>query len=139
MRRLPASDTRALPKDRTRPVSDAIPLTRATTGDDRGSRPTELAADDRPRVIVPLEKRLSQPAPAPSLQDRLSQPVPPAVPARVDIASAPSLEERLSSGPVPPRAYPRLLGGGFSQPEIRRFQANGPRGNILPHLIISIT
>ena len=104
MRRLPASDTRALSEDRTRPVADAIPLARATAGDDRGSRPTELAADDRPRVIVPLEERLSQPAPTPSLQDRLSQP---AVPARVDIGSAPSLEERLSSGPVPPRTYPR--------------------------------
>ena len=99
MRRLPASDTRALPEDRTRPVSDAIPLARATAGDDRGSRPTELAADDRPRAIVPLEKRPSQPAPTPCLQDRLSQPVPPAVPARVDIGSAPSLEERLSSDP----------------------------------------
>ena len=95
MRRLPASDTRVLPKDHTRPVADTIPLARATAGDDRGPRPTELAADDRPRGIVPLEERLSQPGPTPSLQDRLSQP---AVPARMDIGSAPSLEERLSSG-----------------------------------------
>ena len=96
MRRLPASDIRALPEDRTRPVADAIPLARATTGDDQGSHPTELAADERPRGIVPLEERLLQLAPTPSLQDRLSQP---AVPARGDIAAAPSLEERLSSGP----------------------------------------
>ena len=93
VRRLPASDTRALPEDRTHQVSDAILVARETAGDDRGSRPTELAAHDRPRGIVPLEERLSQPAPTPSLQDRLSQPVPPAVPARVDITSGPSLEE----------------------------------------------
>ena len=110
IRRLPGSDTRALPpnsEDRTRPVADSIPLTRATADDDRGTRGTSLAADDRPRANVPLEERLSQPAPTPSLQDRLSQSVPAVVPPRVDIASAPSLEERLSSGPVPPRAYAR--------------------------------
>ncbi|KAH0828091.1 hypothetical protein J3R83DRAFT_3750 [Lanmaoa asiatica] len=111
IRPLPASDARALlppsSEDRARPVGDSMPLTRATTEDDRGARGTSLAADDRPRANVPLEERLSQAAATPSLQDRLSQPVPVVVPARVDIASAPSLEERLSLGPVPPRVYAR--------------------------------
>ena len=109
IRRLPGSDTRALPpnsEDRTRPVGDSIPHSRTTAEDDRTARATSLAADDRPRANVPLEERLSQPAPTPSLQDRLSQPVSTAVPARVDIAPTPSLEERLSSGPVP-RNYAR--------------------------------
>ncbi|KAG6375602.1 hypothetical protein JVT61DRAFT_3168 [Boletus reticuloceps] len=109
IRRLPGSDNRGLPpstEDRSRPVTDSVPFSRATAEDDRSVRATPLAADDRPRANVPLEERLSQPGPTPSLQDRLSQPVPPVVPARAEIASAPSLGERLSSGPVP-RPYPR--------------------------------
>lgn len=110
IRRPPGSDTRALPpssEDRIRPVADSVPLARATAEDERSARAPSLAAEDRSRTNVPLEERLSQPAPTPSLQDRLSQPAPAAAPARPDIASAPSLEERLSSAPVPPRAYAR--------------------------------
>jgi len=45
--------------------------------------------------------------PTPSLQDCLRQPIFGVVPARVDIATAPSMEERLSLGPVPPRPCAR--------------------------------
>lgn len=107
IRPLPGSDTRSLPpssEDRVRPAGEVVPSARATAEDDRGPRATSLAVDDRPRVTLPLEERLSQAAPAPSLQDRLSQPTPAVVPPRVDIP--PSLEERLSLGPVS-RTYVR--------------------------------
>jgi len=87
--------------------------------DDRGMHATPLAADDRPRANITLEERLLHPAPIPSLQDHLSQPASAVSPARVDIAPAPSLEGRLSSGPVPPRAYPRsvsIAGGDLHAP-----------------------
>ncbi|KIJ18487.1 hypothetical protein PAXINDRAFT_97280 [Paxillus involutus ATCC 200175] len=110
----PGLDSRALPassEDRaSRPLlssDDPVTIIRggAGAGDDRGARATSLAADERPaRTIVPLEERISQPAPTPSLQDRLSQPGPAVVPTRVDVARQPSLEERLSHAPVPATA-----------------------------------
>ncbi|KAF9241770.1 hypothetical protein BU15DRAFT_73119 [Melanogaster broomeanus] len=108
MRPPPGPESRALlpsSEDRSSrlPLSsdDPVAITRTGADDDRGARATSLVADERPaRTTVPLEERISQPAPTPSLQDRLSQPGP-VVPTRVDIARQPSLEERLSHGSVP--------------------------------------
>ncbi|KAF8840893.1 hypothetical protein BDN67DRAFT_967967 [Paxillus ammoniavirescens] len=114
MRPPPGLDSRALPvssEDRASrpPLSsdDPVAITRggAGAGDDRGAHATSLPADERPaRTLVPLEDRISQPAPTPSLQDRLSQPGPAVVSTRVDVARQPSLEERLSHAPVPATA-----------------------------------
>ncbi|KAF8553424.1 hypothetical protein OG21DRAFT_1485403 [Imleria badia] len=79
-------------------------LTRETAEDDRGTRATSLAAGDRPRTILSLKERLSQPAPTSSLRLQDHQSVPTVV--LVWISCLPSLEERLSSGPVPLCAPP---------------------------------